>query len=265
MTDQPLPDFVVIGAMKCGTSALHAHLDLHPQIAMAPGKELNFFFGSSQAPDVEPSQWWRHGQWHRGLQWYAEQFPAGAQLRGESSPGYTAPGRTEVAERMRRVLPGVRLIYLVRDPVARAASQWDHHVRDGSEPLPLDEALLDPERQYLARSRYVERLRPFLDTFDPAQLLIVVNERLQRDPRNQLRRIFEHVGADPDFWTDAMTSRVHDGRTHEIPGHVRRRFWDLVGDDVDQLRSLLEDDLPEWTDPTVPPRRRRRRASEALP
>lgn len=243
-----LPDFVVIGAMKCGTSALHAHLDLHPRIGMAPGKELNFFFGPSRPPDVDPSQWWHHGQWHRGLEWYAEQFPD-AELRGESSPGYTGPGRTEVPGRMRRVLPGVRLVYLVRDPVARAASQWDHHVREGSERLPLAEALLDPERQYLARSRYVERVQPFLDTFDPEQLLVVVNERLQRDPRAQLRRIFDHVGADPDFWDEAMTSRVHEGRRIDVPDDVRRKVWDAVGDDVDRLRALLGDDLPEWPEP----------------
>ena len=55
------PELVVIGVLKCGTSAMHAYLDAHPGIAMAPGKELNFFFGPDEAPPTPPDTWWRTG------------------------------------------------------------------------------------------------------------------------------------------------------------------------------------------------------------
>ena len=245
-----LPTLVVVGAMKCGTTAVHAHLDKHPEIAMAPGKELNFFFGPAQPPPGPPEEWWRHGQWHRGPDWYAAQFDATAKVRGEASPGYTDPAHPEVADRMRRVLPDARLVYLVRDPVARAVSQWAHHVRDGTEPRPVGEAVLDPGSQYVARSRYAERLQPFLEAYPREQVLVVVQERLAADPRAELRRVFEHVGADPGFWDDALRGRVHEGGAGvAVPEQVRADFWAAVADDVEALRALLGDDLPAWPEP----------------
>ena len=246
----PLPTLVVIGAMKCGTTAVHSHLDKHPGIAMATGKELNFFFGPDRPPAEPPEQWWRSGQWHRGPEWYAEQFDPSSAVRGETSPGYTNPGHPEVAARMQSLLPDARLVYLVRDPVERAVSQWAHHVRDGTERRALDEALLDPRSQYLERSRYLLRAMPFLESFRPEQLLFVVQERLLADPRGQLRRIFQHVGADADYWDAAMSGREHGAEVAtEVPDALRRRFWAEVGDDVDALRTLLEDHFPEWHDP----------------
>jgi len=248
----PLPELVVIGAMKCGTSALHTHLDLHPEIAMAPGKELNFFFGSETRPHGPESGWWRHGQWHRGTRWYASRFDPHARLRGEASPGYTDPGNGEVPERMHALLPAARLVYAVREPLARAVSQWRHHRRDGTEPRPAEEALLDPGSQYVERSRYLERLRPFLARFDPEQVLVVVQERLRSEPRSTYRRIFEHVGADPSFWHPGLVEQVHvgdesGGSGPEVTDRLRTAFRERVEDDVTGLRELVGDDLPEWT------------------
>lgn len=245
-----LPTCVVIGAMKCGTSALHRHLDRHPQIAMAAGKELNFFFGPDVPPHPREEDWWLTGQWHRGTGWYADQFDPAAPVRGEASPGYTDPSHPEAPGRMRALLPDARLVYLVRDPVARAVSQWQHHVRDGAERRPVFEAVLDPDSQYLTRSRYAERLAPFREHFPDEQLLVVVQERLLRDPRRELAQVYAHVGADPAFWDDALTERVHGGGPPDVvPTELRAAVWDAVGDDVDALRALVDDPLEEWPDP----------------
>jgi len=248
----PLPNLLVIGAMKCGTSALHTHLDRHPEIAMAPGKELNFFFGSEAKPPPPESEWWRHGQWHRGLEWYQSQFDPTARLRGESSPGYTDPRHPQAASRIRSVAPQARLVYSVREPLSRALSQWRHHRRDGTEPRPAEEALLDPDSDYVARSRYLERLRPFLDVFDAEQVLVVVQERLRRDPRPTFRRIFEHVGADPAFWDAALSDEVHVGAAEAeadqaATDRLRSAFLSEVDDDVAGLCKLFGDLLPEWS------------------
>jgi hypothetical protein len=239
--------------MKCGTSAVHSYLDAHPDIAMAPAKELNFFSGPERAPHDDTDTWWRDGQWHRGVDWYAAQLAADAPLCGESSPGYTSPTEHRAAARMASVVPAVRLVYLVRDPIERALSQYAHHRRDGTEPRPVAAALLDPGSQYLSRSRYHERLAPYLRLFPREQLHVVVAERLLAHRRREMSRVYAHVGADPG-WADGLDRRVHVAEDrYDASPSLRAEFWEHVGDDVRLLRELLGDELPEWS-PCRPPR-----------
>ena len=225
-----LPTLIVIGAMKCGTTAVHRYLDAHPRIAMSPGKELDFFSGVR-----------RHD-----LTWYASRFDSRSELRGESSPGYTSPSFPDVAARMAAVLPGVRLVYLVREPVARAVSQYWHHRRDGAERRPLEEALLDEGSQYLARSRYFERLRPFLHHFDRDQIQVVVQERLQADPAGVMDAVYRHVGADGAEGIQLSVPPEGRSETACVSPGLRDRLWERVTADVERLRDLLGEDLPEW-------------------
>jgi hypothetical protein len=228
-----LPTLVVIGAMKCGTTAVHRYLDAHPRIAMSPGKELDFFSGVRR----------------RDLVWYASRFDAGSELRGESSPGYTSPSFPEAAARMASVIPHVRLLYLVRDPVVRAVSQYWHHRRDGAERRPLGEALLDESSQYVDRSRYFDRLRPFLHHFDPEQIHVVVQERLQADPGRVMDEVYRHVGAGGA--DGVRLSEPPEGRTESADASpaLRSRMWARLADDLERLRDFLNDDVPEWRVP----------------
>lgn len=247
MTPDTLPDVVVIGAMKCATSALHEYLDAHPDIAMSDPKELNFFNGPEEPPHDDPDTWWLTGQWHRGLEWYADQFDPRAPVRGESSPAYTSPTFPEVAPRMASVVPEVRLLYLVRDPVDRAVSQYAHHRRDGAEVRPVEEALLDPGSQYVARSRYVERLEPFLDRFDREQIRVVVQERLFHDRKTEMAEVYRHVGVDPGWRDERLEREFHVGGDRpEIDRGLRKAVLGQVRDDVERLKDLLDDDLKEW-------------------
>jgi hypothetical protein len=242
-----LPSLIVVGAMKCGTTALHRYLGAHPQISMAEVKEANFFIGPDVAPHADEAEWWRTGNWHRGVGWYTSLFDADAPVRGETSPGYTSPDSVVAAERMAAVVPQARLVYLVRDPVDRAVSQYAHHVRDGTEPRPVAEALLDPASQYVGRSRFHERLEPYLDRFDRDQVLVVVSERLRTHRRAELRKVFAHVGADPGFWSGDLTASHHmGGVATDVDDSLRARFLSLVADDVDRLRTLTDDAIPEW-------------------
>jgi hypothetical protein len=242
-----LPNLLVIGAMKCGTTALHRYLGEHPQISMAGAKEVNFFSGPEQAPASGPQTWWMTGQWHRGLDWYASLFDPAAPVRGESSPAYTSPDQTEAVGRIAATLPHARLLYVVRDPADRALSQYAHHRRDGAERRPVEEALLDPASQYVARSRYHERLAPYLEHFPLEQVHVVVQERLLHDRRRELARCFAHAGADPDWWSDRLEQRWHvNPEASSVPPDLRRRFDERVRDDVEALRDLLGDGLREW-------------------
>jgi len=251
MNIRALPTLVVIGAMKCGTTALHRYLDAHPQVSMTALKEVNFFVGPHTAPATDPQTWWLSGQWHRGLDWYASLFDPAAPVRGESSPAYTSPDQTEAAKRIADTLPDARLVYLVRDPLQRALSQYAHHRRDGHERRAVQEALLDPASQYLDRSRFCDRLAPYLRHFPLEQVHVVVQERLLRDRRTELARVYAHVGADPRWWSTELERRWHVGdEPVPLPGRLRTRFLELVNDDVAALRRLLDDDLPEWDRPT---------------
>ncbi|MCG8468872.1 MAG: hypothetical protein MJB57_11825 [Gemmatimonadetes bacterium] len=109
-----LPNLVVVGAQKCGTSALHYYLDLHPAIAMSRPKELNYFIEDRN--------------WSRGPEWYVKRFDGRAPVRGETSPNYTAhPTFDGVPERMAASIPDARLIYIVRDPIERIRAHWIHN------------------------------------------------------------------------------------------------------------------------------------------
>src|SRR5688572_6261293 len=125
-----LPNLIIIGAQKCGTSALHHYIHLHPEICMSAQKELNFFIES--------------GNWSKGLAWYESNFggKAGkAKIYGEASPNYTDyPGTREVPERMHGIVPDVKLIYMVRHPIERIISQYIHYRRRGTETRSLSDA-----------------------------------------------------------------------------------------------------------------------------
>lgn len=260
-----LPNLVVIGAMKCGTTALHRLLDKHPQIAMSSPKELNFFFGPTDAPHVErppgmsPTRAdqlrWTRGNWHRGIEWYAQHFPPAA-VRGDSSPGYTSPDHPEVAARMAAALPAARLVYLVRDPIERALSQYRHHVAEGTERRPVGEALLDPRSQYIARGMYFERLRPFLEHYDRASITVVSQERLRARPGQTLRSLHrllglrrdEHGGDDPqrvDEWRRPLTLRGHA----ELNEGLYARLVDAFTADARRLVRLAEEEPREGLRP----------------
>lgn len=252
----------MIGATSNGTRVLRASLDRHPQITMAP-REVNFFFGPGDragqgadgvpvlgVPAARPGAAWRTGHWPKGPEWYVRQFAPDARVRGDVSPGYTDPSRPEVAERMAALVPEARLVYLVRDPVVRAVSQWEHRVRMGAEHRSVEESVLDAGSGYLTRSRYHERLLPFLRRYRRDQVLVVVQERLLADRPGQLRRVFRHVGVDADWWDPGHRGTARRG---PAPGRVSERLrggvWDAVGEDVSRLREVMGDPLPEWSRP----------------
>lgn len=177
-----LPDFVIIGAMKCGTSSLHEQLALRPGIFMSRPKEPNFFSDDEN--------------FERGPQWYAGLFrEAGpAQICGESSTHYTKlPTYPRTVERMRVQLPDVRLVYLMRDPIARISSQYVHEWSQGEVREPFERAVERHER-YRAYSCYAYQLEPFLRAFGPDRVLPVFFERLLVAPSEELGRICRFVG-----------------------------------------------------------------------
>lgn len=244
-TPTALPNLVIIGAMRCGTTALHRALSQHPQIAMSTPKELNFFFGPRHADPVDPPRWVEGNRW-RGVAWYAGQLPAGATVRGEASPGYTSPDHPGVAERMAETIPDARLLYLVRDPIDRALSQYRHHVREGTEDRPVADALTDPASQYISRSRYHERLEPFLERFPRGQILIVAQEDLRAHRGATLRRVAAFVGADPALWPSLGPRPSPLTMRAPLGSALHAALAAALRDDTTRLRRISRHPLPAW-------------------
>src|SRR6478736_2313164 len=181
-----LPNLIVIGAQKCGTSGLHYYLSLHPEISVSRPKELNFFIAERN--------------WPRGVDWYRSHFDPNAKVRSEASPNYTAyPQHLEVPERMHSVLPDAKLLYMVRDPLDRIAAHWVHNYAKRREKGDLRATLMHPNTSYLARSHYHMQLQQFLRAYPREQILLVEQEELRNRRLETLRRVFEFIGVDPDF------------------------------------------------------------------
>jgi hypothetical protein len=175
-----LPNLVVIGGAKCGTTSLHAYLGLHPQIFMSRQKEVQFFT--------------KH--FEKGVAWYAAHFRAGREhpVRGEASPLYTCyPRITDVPERLHAVVPDAKLVYLVRDPFARLRS----HVvfmASGRQVASMD-ALLDPfeTNPYVAQSRQAWQLERYLAVYPPERILVLAAEDLRDARRATLAAVFRFL------------------------------------------------------------------------
>jgi hypothetical protein len=205
------PELIVIGAQKCATTSLWRYLDFHPEITMAATKETNFFT-------------WHHEQ---GPGFYDGLFEPGAQVRGESCPEYTVrPFSEGVAERITRLVPDARLIYLVRDPVDRIVAQWMHAASLGRDPLPFADAVASPEfpvSEYVLRSRYWWQLEPFRNAFPNDRLRIVVQEDLAADPVATMRSLYEYAGVDPDAApADRLGRRFHASEEKRRPPGLAR-------------------------------------------
>lgn len=244
--------------MKCGTSAVHYYLDLHPDVSMSRPKELNFFVGElvREGPfwSMDPQRLRRRRRnTARGLDWYRGHFSARAAVRGESSPSYTSPWSPDSAARIAAIVPEARLVFMVRDPIERAISHYLFQRARGHERRDMAECLRDRRDHYVARGMYHALLERYLDHFPPASILVVAQEDLLRRRRATMRTIYRFAGVDDSFWSpkferERNRSRGEGGRY----GLVRR----LEKGSLARLAYRLPDEA-KWRVERVlsPPRR----------
>jgi Sulfotransferase family len=202
-----LPTFVVIGAMKAGTVSLGHYLDEHPDVFLARSGKMG-----------EPNFFVAEQNWPRGRDWYESLFDGAgtAAAIGECSPSYTwAHTYRGIPERMAQVVPQARLVYVVRDPIARMQSMYMHQVSAGRERRRAEVALLDD--RYLGPSRYGFQLAAFLDHFDRSQVLVIASEVLRDSPREALSAVFEHIAVDPAAADLDRRHRDHRSMDKPVP------------------------------------------------
>jgi hypothetical protein len=270
-----LPTFLVIGAMKCGTTSLYYYLAEHPEIGMSRRKETDFFLND-------------HGNWERGRNWYAQQFPDDAPARGECSPNYTKRHLFDgVPERIMSVCPDVKLIYLVRDPIERTISHYWGSCQRGREERPFEMAVADvASSNYVLTSRYRMQLQPYLEQFSEHDLLVCSTENLKAAPTDTLQRIYRFLGVDAAFenrrterrfnpsaakkkrgpwyrWLSRQVPQHFKDRwrlhvpLHWLPGQqvsrpdvapdVRARLEEALHPDAEALRTLTGRDFEAWS------------------
>ena len=257
-----LPDFLIIGTQRGGTTSLYRYLKTHPYIGATSNKDIHFF----------------DRRFNKGLSWYRGHFPTrlgkyySQRVRqqpfvtGEASPSYLfhphAPGRVA------QVLPGARLIVLLRNPVDRAYSQYFHAVKLGHESLSFEEAIEEEEertarereriladeryyshaykhRSYLTRGIYVEQLRAWMELFGRQQFLILKSEDFYADPAGTFKQVLAFLqlpetepvlnkGEYEQFNTNTYSSKMDPALRQRLIEYFRphnARLYDYLGVD----------------------------------
>jgi len=209
-----LPNLLIIGAAKAGTTSLHDYLSEHPEIFMSKHKELRFFDPGSR--------------WHLGVEWYKSNFDSRFVVNGESSPRYTRYPRTPgVPQRIRDVLGTPKLVYILRDPVDRLLAQYTEVLADFERVRDFRDILLDIENEeasYIQLSSYHLQLTQYLKVFPRDAIHIMIMERLKSDPRSELRKLFRFVGVDEDFWSPKFHLRSNVGARKRVTAPWFRRL-----------------------------------------
>ncbi len=187
----PLPNFIVIGAAKSGTTTLYNYLDSHPCIAMSAIKEPCFF-------DHNVS-WEKGWDWYRKLFAHAQQF----QICGEASTNYTRfPQVTGVPEKIANYMPDIKLIYIIRDPVERAYSHYVHrHVKELFPGKPFRqgfEEFVANDPMCIDSSDYLMQIKQYLRYFSKEQLLVIRFDDLVKSAETVLTQVFLFLSVDPN-------------------------------------------------------------------
>jgi hypothetical protein len=252
-----LPDFIIIGTQKGGTTSLYNYLAGHPCVIPAGRKEVHYF----------------DTNFDKGLNWYRAWFPTAMYcdrisrqlqkpvLTGEASPYYLAYPYT--AERVRQTVPDAKLIALLRNPIDRAYSNYQHERRRGTETLSFEEVIQqEPDRlgpewkkieqdeyyhsrsdrhfNYLRRGVYADQLPAWMERFPKEQLLILEHDDFNRDTPAIFRQVLDFLQL--DHWEPPAYERflqvpyspMNPDTRRKLVEHFRphnRRLYDMLGID----------------------------------
>ncbi len=245
------PDFLLIGAAKSGTTALFYYLGQHPDLFACPVREPNFFALENHklefpGPGDEETVG-KHSV--TNLEGYRRLFDGSdaEQKAGEVSPLYLYA--REAPARIKRYIPDVRLIVVLRHPVDRAYASYLHLRRDGREVFESFEEALSSERErivcgwehlwhYVEMGRYATQIQRYLDCFNAAQIKVILYEDFQAHPVEVVQQCFEFLNVDTHFIPDFSRRPNQSG----IP---RSRFTQQVLSGDGYVKRLMAKYLPE--------------------
>lgn len=258
-----LPDFLVIGGQRCGTSSLYTYLGRHPDVVRSLRKEVDYF--STRFPMGE--LWYRaHFPLQIRRRW-RERLRGSPLLTFEASPSYLFDPR--VPARVHGLLPEMKLVVLLRNPVERAVSHYLHNRSLGHEDLPFDEAL-DREKErtagevermledpsyrgrgffrysYVGRGMYAEQLQRWLELFPLERLLLVDSREFFARPERVFPHILAFLGVrawyPPSFQNYSRVGRQTLSQ-ERIGGETRRRLAEAFAPHNERLSELVGRDF----------------------
>lgn len=186
------PTFIGIGAQRAGTTWLYHCLAEHPQVFVSPTKELQFF----------------NNHYDEGTGWYAAHFRDVGEERaiGEVSPNYLETA--EAPQRIRQLLPDVRLFVSLRDPVSRALSAYNLFKDQRYAGVSFEQACGEGS-PLVYDGLYALHLRRWFEHFDRDQLLVLIYDDIERHPQAVVQRLYEHIGVDADFVPPSISLRYN--------------------------------------------------------
>ncbi len=215
-----LPDFIIIGSQKAGTTSLYAYLSQHPQLVPSYKKEVHFFDGGLK-PSVDTFM--------KGKPWYLAHFPLRKNINNsqqvfEASPLYIF--NPLAPQRIANLVPNIKIIALLRNPTERAISHYFHEKRMGRELLAISAALKKEESRlkpvieakdykseifihysYKSRGLYKKQLERYFKLFSEDQILVIDSEEFFDKPDTCLKRVFEFVEVDSEFKVPDITPK----------------------------------------------------------
>lgn len=227
-----LPNFLIIGAQKSGTTSLYEYLCQHPQVYMSPIKEPHFFTyeGESHLSNKIITDWERY------IALFSMAKPHHVAI-GEASPSYLHA--QNAPERIARYLPDVRLIAILRNPIDRAFSNWLHNVRNGREKLSFREALAKEEERmrqgigyafyYKFKGFYYQHLSRYIHKFPREHIRVYLFEELSSNPMELLKDIF--------VFLDIDTSVQINIQQHNVSG-IPRGFLGGIFNYIRKLKAI---------------------------
>ncbi|MEP2023978.1 MAG: sulfotransferase [Reichenbachiella sp.] len=219
-----VPNFLIAGLPKCGTTSMHHYLKHHPQIFLPSQKELHYFTHdilskNVQGPRDAAVNKYHAANWDQYAQFYS--FVDKEIAIGDVSPSYAS--YPECFPIIKEKLGQVKVIVLLRDPINRAYSNYLHLVREKREKLSFEQAMSEEENRqkqgysdfwrYAYNSTYSDKVQAIKDSFD--EVLVIPFELFVADKYNQLTRIFKFLGIQSDFIPPNIEERFNEGGTYQ--------------------------------------------------
>lgn len=231
--ERALPDFIIIGGMKCGTSSLFNYLNQHPQLFNSIYKELRYF---------------SHDEYYsKGEKWYRSHFPRMKKLPDDSltfeaSPDYLAS--PEAPKRMGKLVPNIKIIALLRNPTERAISHYFHSIKKGWRQDEILNAMKAEDIIFKERGLYKKQLERYYKLFPSENILVIGSEIFFESPIETLKEVYLFLGVDPNieisdlspkqvgFNREPVDAAVHD-YLNDYYKTFNQELFDYIGKDFE--------------------------------
>ncbi len=239
-----LPNFIILGAQKAGTSSLYHYLIQHPEISSAVKKEIHFF----------------DFKYNKGLNWYKSNFDNTKKITGEATPNYFF--YPNACERIYEHLPGIKLIVLLRNPVERAISHYYHNIKVKREPLDIRHAFnfektrlnidyqkLKADKNYIAyhymyfsykaKGIYYKQLQKYFKYFNKNQFFIIQSERFFNNPELILLNLWKYLGVNENFIPNDLEPVNKSKIKKDVPEKFYKELIEFYKPYNEKLYNLL--------------------------